>query len=163
MANHLTRQERDHRAQWKHPGADQKEIAQALNRSPATISRELRRHRTGDDDLSAQADRQAKLRRRERPITRKMDKPELPQAVRGGVAHDGSPEQIAGRLPPDDCDGKCPLSARTIYPWIQRDKHREPWKSFLRRRGKRPSSRNQPAGIGAPLDPRPEVIEPRLR
>ena len=36
-------------------------------------------------------------------------------------------------------------------------------RSFLRRRGKRPFHRKKPAGIGAPIKNRPEVIEKRLR
>ena len=163
MANHLTMEERDYIAQLKHQGADQKEIAKALNRSPATISRELRRNRAGDDYFPAQAQRQAELRRRERPITRKLDDPELNDTVRKGLVQYWSPEQVAGRLQQHDPDGKCQVSARTIYHWIQHDKHREHWQSFLRRRGKRPSSRKKPAGIGAPIDQRPEVIEQRLR
>ncbi len=46
MANHLTLEERDRIAELRHRGADQKEIAVALGRSRATISRELRRNRT---------------------------------------------------------------------------------------------------------------------
>ena len=163
MANHLTMEERDHIAQWRHQGADQKEIAKALKRSPATISRELRRNRTGHNYFPSQAQRQATLRRRERPLTRKMDNPKLNEAVRDGLVHYWSPDQIAGRLQQDDGDGKCQVSARTIYHWLQHDKHHEHWLSFLRRRGKRPSSRKKPAGIGAPIDQRPEVIEQRLR
>ena len=37
MARHLTMEERDRIAQLKHQGASQKEIAQALQRSPSTI------------------------------------------------------------------------------------------------------------------------------
>src|SRR5258705_247320 len=42
MARHLTLEERDRIAQLRHQGADQKEIATALDRDPGTISRELR-------------------------------------------------------------------------------------------------------------------------
>ena len=55
------------------------------------------------------------------------------------------------------------MTARTIYRWIACDKHREHWRSFLRRRGKRASRRKKPERIGAPIDQRPEVIEGRLR
>ena len=63
MANHLTLEERDRIAQLRHQGADQKEIAHALGRSPATISRELRRNRSDGDYYAAQAQRQAQRRR----------------------------------------------------------------------------------------------------
>ncbi len=45
----LTLQERDRIAQLRHQGADQKEIAQAVERCPSTISRELRRNRADGD------------------------------------------------------------------------------------------------------------------
>ncbi len=163
MASHVTMEERDRIAQLKQQGADQKEIARALNRSPSTISRELRRNRRGGEYFAAQAQERARRRRQERPITHKMDNPEINQTVRLGVTRYWSPEQIAGRLKFDDPDDKGRVTARTIYSWIQRDEHREHWQSFLRRRGKRPFGRKKPAGIGAPIQQRPEVIEHRLR
>jgi transposase, IS30 family len=165
MAQHLTSEERDRIAQMHHRGADQKEIAQALARSPATISRELRRNRTGDEYFAAQAQQRAEQRRRERPLVRKMDDRQINEAVRSGLTHEWSPEQIAGRLAqqhPDRPDHQ--VSAQTIYDWIERDDHREHWRSFLRRRGKRPYRRKNPTtGDAARIDRRPEVIEQRLR
>lgn len=164
MARHLTLEERDRISQLLHQGADQKEIARAVGRSPATISRELRRNQTGNDYYAGQAQRKAARRRVERPLTRKMDDPELNESVRCGLVHAWAPEQIAGRLKQQHAD--CPerhVSAQTIYTWIEQDEHREHWQSFLRRRGKRPFRRKKPDGIGAPIDQRPEVIEQRLR
>jgi IS30 family transposase len=156
-------EERDRIAQLKHQGANQKEIARALNRSPATISRELRRNCMEDVYFSAQAQRRAQQRRSERPLTRKMDDPQINNTVRHGLAQYWSPEQVAGRLRLSDVDDRPTISARTIYTWITRDKHREHWKSFLRRRGKRLFRRRKPEQSGAPIDQRPEVIEARLR
>jgi IS30 family transposase len=165
MAQHLTLEERDRIAQMRHRGADQKEIAQALNRSPATISRELRRNRIGEDYFAAGAQRQAQRRRSERPLVRKMDHREINDVVRSGLTHEWSPEQIAGRLAQQHPD--CPdrqVSAQTIYNWIERDDHREHWRSFLRHRGKRPFRRKKPTtGDAARIHQRPEVIEQRLR
>ena len=163
MAGHLTSQERDCIAQLAHQGADQKEISQALNRSPSTISREMRRNRTDDNYHASQAQQRAERRRRERPITRKMDDPEIDEAVRDGLAHYWSPEQIEGRLKRGDTEVDTSVSARTIYFWIAHDDDREHWKQFLRRRGRRPNRRKKPDGIGAPIKDRPEVIEERLR
>ncbi len=84
MASHLTTEERDRIVQLRHRGANQKEIARALTRSPATISRELRRNRTQHDYDAARAQQLAEARRRERPITRKMDHPEIEETVRHG-------------------------------------------------------------------------------
>src|SRR3974377_1158611 len=77
MANHLTPEERDRIAQLQYQGADQKEIARAVGRSPATISRELRRNGTQGGYYAAQAQRESERRRRERPLVRKMDEPEI--------------------------------------------------------------------------------------
>jgi transposase, IS30 family len=166
MAQHLTSDERDRIAQLRHRGADQKEIAHALGRSPATISRELRRNRTGDEYFAAGAQRQAERRRSERPLVRKLDRPDTQEFVRWAITHEWSPEQIAGRLMqqhPDRPDRQ--VSAQTVYNWIAADEDCEHWKLFLRRRGRRPNPRkNQPANPhAARIHQRPKVIEKRLR
>jgi len=163
MANHLTLEERDRIAQLQYRGADQKEIARAVGRSPSTISRELRRNRTGGEYLAAQAQRAAKQRREERPLVRKMDVPEINETVRSGLAQEWSPDQIAGRMQ-QQASEQC-ISAQTIYTWIKQDEDREHWESMLRRRGKRPYRRKDAATTGdaARIDQRPEVIEERLR
>jgi IS30 family transposase len=163
MASHLTLEERDRIAQLRHQGADQKEIAQATRRSRSTISRELQRNRTEGEYYAAQAQREAERRRRERPLVRKMDDPEINEAVRSGLAHEWSPEQIEWRMAQQRSDRR--VSSQTIYTWINKDEHREHWESFLRRRGKRPYRRKTAAlaGDAARIADRPEVIEQRLR
>jgi IS30 family transposase len=166
MARHLTKEERDRLAQLHQRGFLQSEIAEVLERDPGTISRELARNRVGGEYFAAQAHDLAQQRRRERPLTRKLDDPELNATVRRGLSQEWSPEQIAGtqkRHHPDDARRR--VSARTIYSWIEQDEHREHWKSFLRRRGKRPSRRKKPenARSAARIHNRPEVVEQRLR
>lgn len=165
MASHLTLEERDRISQLRHQGAEQKEIAVALDRAASTISRELRRNSTGDEYYAGQAQQRAERRRSERPISRRMDDPRMNETVRRGLAREWSPEQIAGRLDrqhPDD-PGRH-ISAQTIYDWIADDEDREHWESLLRRRGKRASRRkNKETGDGARIAERPEVIEQRLR
>ena len=166
MASHLTLEERDRIAQLRYQGADQKEIANAVGRCPSTISRELQRNQMGDGYYAAQAQRESERRRRERPITRKMDDPEINQAARAGLAQDWAPEQITGRMKqesPDRPDRR--VSPQTIYTWIKRHEDREHWESHLRRRGKRPWRRKNAATTGdaARIADRPEVIEQRLR
>ena len=163
MAHHLTPEERDRIAQLRHRGADQKEIAKAVARCPSTISRELRRNRTGGEYHAAQAQRKAELRRQERPLVRKMEDPQIDQAVRAGLAQEWAPEQIEGRMRQQDSD-RC-VSSQTIYTWIEQDEDREHWESMLRRRGKRPNRRKNAATTtdAARIDNRPEVIEERLR
>jgi IS30 family transposase len=163
MARHLTLEERDRIAQLRHERADQKEIAQALGRCPSTISRELRRNCAGSEYYAGQAQRQAEQRRQERPLTRKMDDPEINQAVRTGLAQEWAPEQIAGRMKQQDRDRS--VAPQTIYAWIKQDEDRKHWESMLRRRGKRPCRRKNTATTGdaARIRNRPKVIEKRLR
>ena len=159
----LTLEERDHLAQLRHQGADQKEIAHALGRSPATISRELRRNRTDGEYFAAQAQQATQRRRAERPLVRKMDDLDINEAVRAGLTHEWAPEQIAGRMQQQNSARQ--VSAQTIYTWIKHDEYREHWEAFLRRRGKRPFRRKntENTGAAARIAERPEVIEQRLR
>ncbi len=146
MARHLTPNDRDCIVQCLNQGATRKEIAQKLRRHPSTIGREIARNGMDGDYRAAAAPWRAERRRRERPLQRKMDDPAVNQAVRSGLAHQWSPEQIAGRLRRDGC-GR--VSPQTIYTWIKVDPHRKHWESFLRRRGKRPYRRKN-AAIGCP-------------
>ena len=165
MANHLTLEERDRIAQLRHRGADQKEIAAAIGRCPSTVSRELRRNRTDGEYYAAQAQREADRRRRERPLVRKMDDPQLNPVVRHGLGQAWAPAQIAGRLKQQHPDRpQLRVSPQTIYTWLQRSAHRTHWESFLRRRGKRPCRRKTTSRCDAArIQNRPEVIEQRLR
>jgi len=166
MAGHLTLEERDRIARLRHEGAEQQEIAEVLGRSPATISRELRRNGAGGQYYAGQAQRETERRRRERPITRKMDDPEINAAVRRGLAQDWAPEQIAGRMEQAACDDpQRSVSPQTIYRWIKHDPHRAHWESHLRRRGKRPNraKNTATASDAARIAQRPEVIEQRQR
>jgi IS30 family transposase len=154
-------QERDRLAQLFSQGANKAEIGRALGRDKSTIGRELQRNATGGEYLAGQAQDASERRRRERPLVRKMEAPELNDAVRTGLAHEWSPQQIANRLKQQ---GKPSVSHQTIYAWIRQDQDREHWQTFLRRRGKRPY-RPKKAGLpgAARIRDRPEVIEQRLR
>lgn len=161
MSSHLTMEERDRIAQLLHQGASRAEIGRALGRDKSTIGRELRRNGTGGGYLAGQAQQASELRRRERPLERKMDNPELNWTVRTCLTHEWSPQQIAGR---QKQQGKSSVSHQTIYAWIKRDPDREHWEESLRRRGKRPYRRkNTGPPDAARIRNRPEVIEKRLR
>ena len=115
---------------------------------------------------AAQAQRQAERRRRERPLARKMDDPQLNETVRTRLTQEWALEQIAGRLEQEHPDSpQRRVSAQTIYAWIERDQHRLHWRSFLRHRGKRRCRRKKAGetGLGARIHNRPEIIERRLQ
>ena len=156
MPGHLTVEERDRLAQLRYEKATQEEIALALGRSASTVSRELRRNSTGSDYHAGVAQRKAEERRRERPLTRKLDDPEINGAVRAGLAQEWSPQQIVGRLK-EQAGGRS-VSHPMIYAWIKQSEHRPHWESFLRRRGKRPCRRKKPENsCPARIHNRPEV------
>jgi IS30 family transposase len=163
MARHLTPEERDRIAQLRHQGANQKEIAKALRRSRSTISRELRRNSMHGQYYAVQAQRQAEQRRRQRPLVRKMDVPEINELVRSQLTQEWSPEQIVGRLKEQRDDRQ--LSPETIYAWIKRDKDRPHWESFLRHRGRRRwrAKNTEDMPETARVRHRPKAIEKRLR
>jgi transposase, IS30 family len=166
MARHLTKEERDRIAQLHYRGFLQNQIAEELERDPGTISRELARNHVGGEYFAAQAHERAERRCSQRPLDRKLDDPELNAVVRRGLAQEWSPEQIEGaqkRAHPEEPDRH--VSARTIYTWIEQDEHKEHWKAFLRRRGKRPCRRinTENSCPAARIHNRPEVIEQRLR
>ncbi|MSQ95304.1 MAG: IS30 family transposase [Gemmataceae bacterium] len=101
---------------------NQAEIARCLGRDRSTISRELRRNPTGDSYSAVAAQRQAETRRRERPLTAKMECPDINEYVRQGLTHYWSPEQITGRLRRDfPDDPQRHVSHQTIYAWIDAD------------------------------------------
>ncbi len=79
----------------KQLGRTQRQIAQALGRSPSTISRELRRNQEGDGYAAERAQRISDRRRREARKARKRIF-ELITWVEERLRGDWSPEQIAG-------------------------------------------------------------------
>ena len=168
MAGHLTKQERDRIAQMFHQGTSRIEIAQTLGRSPSSVGRELARNATGGAYLPVQAQEHAERRRRQRPLQRKMDRPEINDFVRLSLTRYWSPDQIAGRLHLEFPRHPARhVSPQTIYSWIEHqcDDDRTHYRQFLRRRGKRPRRCRETAGenAAARIDQRPEVIEQRGR
>ena len=167
MPEHLTPSERDRIAQLHCDGATQKEIAAAIGRSPATVSREFERNGHGGNYYACAAQHEAERRRSERPLQRKLAAPKLDSLVRQGLGHKWSPEQISGRLELTQSDQPdLQVSAPTIYAWIEQSDIADHWKEWsLRRRGKRPKSGRKEAirPDAARIANRPEVIESRLR
>lgn len=168
MSKQLTSEERERLAQLHHRGENRAEIARQLDRHSTTISRELRRNGVAGGYLPVQAHERAQERRRRRPLTRKMDRPDTGGFVRRGLEQRWSPEQIAGRLRrehPDDPQRW--ISATTIYAWIaaQEPDERRYWRGFLRRRGRRPRVRKNPASGAnrAAIADRPAAVERRER
>jgi IS30 family transposase len=147
-------------------GDSQADIARALERDPSTISRELRRNGPAADYTASDAQQQAARRRRERPLVRKLERPELSNFVRQGLAQYWSPDQIAGRCPKEfPRQPRLRVSRPTIYQWIRRQgEERSYWEQFLRRRGRPPkSTARSPIPARVDIAGRPEIVNRRGR
>jgi len=162
----LSMEEREIVSQMWAAGQTRTAIAERLGRVGSTIGRELTRNGRADGSYSAVAAQQkAVVRRRQRPLVRKLQQPELNAAVRSRLTKEWSPDQIAERLKQDHpANKRFHVSPQTIYTWIEQDPDREHWKSFLRRGGK-PST---PPGTGqiprqVKIDGRPEPANRRER
>jgi len=166
MAHQLIAEERERLCVLKAQGKNQAEIARCLGRDPSTISRELRRNQVGDSYSAVAAQRRAETRRCQRPLTPKMERPDINDYVRQGLVKYWSPEQIAGRLRQDfPNDPRHHVSHQTIYAWIDGDQCRDHWEQFLRHRGRK---RSEPEKRGQIVDPvsvadRPAAANDRSR
>jgi IS30 family transposase len=88
--------------------------------SASTISRELARNRIHGVYSAQVAQMRTEQRRRERPLVRKMDRPEIRDAVQDGLIQPWSPDQISGRQRQQFAEQpQRHVSASTVYRWIQ--------------------------------------------
>jgi IS30 family transposase len=116
---HLNRKERGKIAYWYNQSKGIREIAERLNRSPSTISRELHRNIDGDKYRADEAQRQY------RRMWAKSCRPRLylNETIRDYVMEKlmlaWSPEQIAGRIRLDFKRNKeIRVSFSSIYRWL---------------------------------------------
>jgi IS30 family transposase len=162
----LNMREREIVSQLWAAGNSRKAIAERLGRSRGTIGRELKRNGGEDGSYSAvTAQERAAKRRRQRPLVRKLERPELNAAVRSHLTKAWSPAQIAGRLRKDYPEDQAFHAApQTIYAWVKQDEHRAHWQSFFRRGGRPPKSpRTGQIPRQVRIDGRPEAANRRER
>jgi IS30 family transposase len=166
MSSHLTLEEREVIAQRSHQGASQTTIAELLGRDKSTISRELRRNRSRTGYFPARAHERAARRRRERPLARKMEQPELRRFVTEALQQRTPPVNIAGRTKLLFKDKKCRISHQSIYTWIDAQKALgKKWERFLKFKGKPKNKRKSDARLpnATPIEGRPKIAERRGR
>jgi IS30 family transposase len=162
----LTMEEREVVSQMRFAKHTQAEIARRLGRHRCTISRELARNGGVDGYSAVAAQAKAAARRRDRPLVRRMDRPEVNASVRSGLAQYWSPDQIAGR-----CRIEFPkepqrwVSPPTIYRWIRAQGEDRPhWEQFLRFGGRRPKTdRRGQIPERVAIAERPDVVNRRRR
>jgi IS30 family transposase len=166
MSGHLTLEEREVIAQRNASGKFPTAIAEELGRDKSTISRELRRNRSQTGYFPARAHATAQQRRRERPLARKMDQPELRRLVCDELKKKTPPVDIAGRTKLLFKDKKRQISHQSIYTWIDAQAALgKTGERFLKFKGKPKNKRKNDGRLpnATPIADRPQVAEERKR
>lgn len=166
--NHLTIEERCEIARLRTAGKSFREIAAALDRSPSTIARELKRNR-GTSGIYQPAYANEHYRAR-RWCGSKLDRDSILRTkVLACLKQGWSPEQVAGRMLQNT--GERIISYETIYRFIygQIARHKDySWRHYLpqgrSKRGRRRRKQSSPALCiqhRRPLEQRPEEANNR--
>jgi transposase, IS30 family len=167
MANHLTLEEREIVAQMYRDHRKQREIAERLKRDPGTISRELSRNRSRNGYWASKAQELADARRSQRPLTRKMERPEVARYVRERLRQYWSPDEIAGRSRRDfPRDPRRRVSRQTIYAWLHAQQAAgAKWYRYLRRLGRprNPQEKRGKLPACVSIEGRPAAVDRRMR
>lgn len=115
--SHFDREERKLLAALLKRGDSLRSIARTLGRSHSSLSRELRRNRIQSPYQPFDANRLARIRRRQNYAS-KLDNPSLRRRVESALRKRWSPELIAGRLKRQH---RLRISYETIYRWIYQE------------------------------------------
>ena len=142
----LRKGERLELALLRRRGYGVREMARVLERSAATISRELRRNSAVGQYDHRRAQHKARLRRRQSKYQgmKLRAQPELEQFVIAGLQQGWSPEQIAGRWRLES--GQTVVSQRCIYKWLY-SSWGQPYCRYLPRQRWRPRKRRRGAKL----------------
>ena len=166
--NQLSIEERCEIARLRTSECPLRQIAATLDRSPSTITRELKRNTSKQDGYRpGYADQQSRARRWSgSKLERNSD---LRETVLSRLKQGWSPEQVAGRLALEN--GRCIISHETIYRFIYAQLARSQdfsWRLYLPRgkfkRGWRGRKGGSPASFIAhrrPLEERPDAANDR--
>jgi IS30 family transposase len=134
---HLTAEERERIAALQAEGQSVRASAQALGRSPATVSRELRRIALASGVRRPAIAEGSCLLRRQRLVVLKHH-PALADYVTDRAAEGWTPEQLSDRLKRGLERGLLCVSTETIYAWILRPAQRTAtrWRDLPRGKAK---------------------------
>jgi IS30 family transposase len=162
---HLRIEEREIIAMMNRQGCSQADMARAIGRSAATISRELQRNRPRSCYTAAVAQGLTQRRRCQAARRRrKFERPEIRAAVKQQLKEGWSPEQIEGRTKRQCAENpRCWISRQTIYNAIRRDDHGHPLKKCLRRYHLHKRRREKKERTCPQLEQRPAIINERGR
>ena len=119
---HLSAEERDILAVLKSEGHSIRQIAKVLNRSPSTVSRELKRNAPPvykDYCLAHKAQQRGDIRKHQSHRRQRLKNDFIRGYVQKHIRLGWSPELIAGRLCIEHPDQS--ISDEAIYQWIYTD------------------------------------------
>lgn len=163
---HLTTEERLVIAQGIKERIPRRVIAEKIGRHPSVVTREIQRNKPPCRTYTAYiADKQAKERRQNRPITRKMEQPEVLQLVTEKLQENWSPEQVSQRLVEERGDKV--VSPETIYAFLRALPFQHSLRKAMRRGGRK--YRLRKGGIRSTIPDRtsihdrPQVVNDRKR
>ena len=176
---HFTIEERESLQYMWWERKSMRSIAKTLNRSPSSISRELKRNFPIERQVYAPrvAHERALLKRKSRGRTDRLKDAIIRDYVIKHLKTGWSPEQIAGKLP--DEHPECSISHEAIYQYIYAQVHREghgilrlgceDLRVYLKRRHKRRGQRGMRTvqrvfrPKGPSIDDRPAIVDGRNR
>lgn len=159
---HITIEERACIKKMKSEGSSLREIAKYLERSPSTISREIKRNK-GQNGVYHPVTAQRLYYERKDNCGRKISlNYEIQRYINNGIDKNWSPEQIYFRSKIDVPDLNIP-SFSTIYKWIHLGLIAKGDMTKLRRKGrfKRPQERRGRFNIGKTIKKRPKSVYKR--
>ena len=163
---HLSREDRDEIAVLRASGHSNAAIAVAVDRSPSTISREVRRNALDTGRYSAQVADGAYMERRQRDAVLERDQ-RLGRFVRDRLAEGWSPQQISGWLHSGAEPGLRAVAMEAVYALIYRAGQKaEALRRYLvRRRARRRSLHTRPSRDTiknrVSIHERPECVDDR--
>lgn len=163
MARQLTMEERETISRMLATGQSAPRIATAIGRHRSTVYRELSRNKAQTGYRAVSAHCMASTRRKQRPLVRKMDRPEVREHVLKNLVRYWSPEQIAGRSRLNG--GHALVSYQTIYSWLRNDDNCNHWRQFLRHAGRRRRGEERRGRIPrqVTIKDRPKIVDQRKR
>lgn len=163
MATQLTMEERETISRMLASGGSPAQAAVALGRHKSTVYREIARNSVATGYRAVSAHKMAAQRKRQRPLNRKMDRPELREQVLGMLVQYWSPEQIAGRTRLNN--SRSLVSHQTIYTWLRLDENSNHWRQFLRQHGRKRRGEERRGQIPkqVTIKDRPKIVDKRKR
>jgi transposase, IS30 family len=167
MASQFTLEDRETIDRMQFANCELGEIATKVGKHRSSVYRELKRNSVDGKYRAAGAQRMSEQRRRDRPLKRKMERPDVKRSVHWALKHYWSPDEISGRLQLAYASDRSKwISHQAIYDWIcgQPDGGAR-WGTYLRRGVKRRKRSENTGKIpeAVSVEGRPKIVDKRSR